>query len=102
MEIKLKKIVDNLRTATLLPRQCTDRRDVNEKKGQKVKSSKKQKDTEKEESVVSENNYEAKVTERAERENGLAKADKTEAEVEVEVGQAREAIAVAGESADKL
>ena len=46
MEIKLKKIVDNLRTATLLPRQCTDRRDVNEKKGQKVKSSKKQKDTE--------------------------------------------------------
>ena len=100
MEIKLKKIVDNLRTATLLPRQCTDRRDVNEKKGQKVKSSKKQKDTEKVESVVSENNYEANVTERAERENGLAKADKTEAEVEV--GQAREAIAVAGESADKL
>ena len=38
MEIELKKIVDNLRTATLLPRQCTDQRDVNEKKGQKVKS----------------------------------------------------------------
>ena len=67
-----------------------------------MKSSKKQKDTEKVESVVSENNYEANVTERAERENGLASADKTEAEGEVEVGQAREAIAVAGESADKL